>query len=53
VDIKAGFPPARRVGVMATPTFILFRKGQQLARIDGAPSKKMDLLRRVDQYLES
>jgi thioredoxin 2 len=51
VDIQAELPLAQRFGVMATPTFILFRKGQQIARIDGAPKEKIDLLRWVDQYL--
>jgi thioredoxin 2 len=53
VDIQAELPLAQRFGVMATPTFILFRKGEQLARIDGAPREKIDLLRWVDQYLTS
>ena len=51
VDIQAELPLAQRYSVMATPTFILFRKGQQLARIDGAPKEKLDLIRWVDQYL--
>lgn len=51
VDIQAEPRLAQRFGVMATPTFILFRKGQQLARIDGAPKEKLDLIRWVDQHL--
>ena len=51
VDIQAELPLAQRYGVMATPTFILFRKGQQIARIDGAPKEKLDLVRWVDQHL--
>lgn len=51
VDIQAELPLSQRFGVMATPTFILFRKGEQLARIDGAPREKIDLIRWVDQHL--
>jgi len=36
---------------MATPTFVLFRNGQQLARIDGAPKEKIDLVLWVEQFL--
>lgn len=51
VNIQSEFALAQRFEAMATPTFILFRKGQQLARIDGAPREKLDLVRWVDQHL--
>ncbi len=51
VNIETETPVARRFDVMATPTFILFRGGRQMARIDGAPQEKIDLVRWVDQHL--
>jgi thioredoxin 2 len=51
VHIETETPVARRFDVMATPTFILFRGGRQVARIDGAPQEKIDLVRWVDQHL--
>jgi thioredoxin-like negative regulator of GroEL len=51
VSIQNELDLARRFEAMATPTFILFRQGRQLARIDGAPKEKIDLVRWVDQYL--
>lgn len=49
VDAEAGL--ARQFMVKATPTFVLFRDGQQIARIDGAPKEKIDLIRWIDQFL--
>ncbi len=51
VNIENDLPLARRFQAMATPTFILFRNGRQLGRIDGAPREKIDLVRWVDQLL--
>jgi thioredoxin 2 len=51
VNIENELPLARRFEAMATPTFILFRQGRQLARIDGAPREKLDMVRWVDQFL--
>jgi thioredoxin 2 len=51
VNIQHDLPLAQRYDAMATPTFILFRKGQQLARIDGAPKEKIDLVLWVEQFL--
>jgi thioredoxin 2 len=39
---------ARRFAIRATPTFILFRGGTQIARMEGATREKIDLLRWVD-----
>jgi len=51
VNIQQELPLAQRFEAMATPTFILFRKGRQLARIDGAPQEKIDLVLWVEQFL--
>jgi len=51
VDVQREFPLAQRFEAMATPTFVLLRNGQQLARIDGAPREKIDLVRWVEQFL--
>jgi thioredoxin-like negative regulator of GroEL len=51
VNIQQDLPLAQRFEAMATPTFILFRKGRQLARIDGAPREKIDMVRWVEQFL--
>ncbi|NTW58669.1 MAG: thiol reductase thioredoxin [Nitrospirae bacterium] len=51
VNIQQELPLAQRFETMATPTFILFRNGRQLARIDGAPKEKIDMVRWVEQFL--
>ena len=51
VDVQHELSLAQRYQAMATPTFVLLRNGQQLARIDGAPREKIDLVRWVEQYL--
>lgn len=51
VDVDAEPALAQRFHVKATPTFIMYRNGQQLGRIDGAPKEKLDLVRWVDQFL--
>ncbi len=51
VDIDAEPVLGRRFMVKATPTFILFKNGTQLARMDGAPKEKLHLVEWVDQYL--
>lgn len=52
VDVDAEPSLAQRFHVKATPTFIMYRNGQQQARIDGAPKEKLDLVRWVDQFLD-
>ena len=51
VDVRSELSLAQRFQAMATPTFVLLRNGQQLARIDGAPREKIDLVRWVEQFL--
>ena len=52
VDVDAESEPARRYAVKATPTFILFRNGAQVARMDGAPREKLDLVQWLDQFVK-
>ncbi len=51
VDVDAEPVLAQRFHVKATPTIIMYRNGQQLGRIDGAPKEKLDLVRWVDEFL--
>jgi len=51
VDVQRELLLAQRFLAMATPTFVLLRNGRQLARIDGAPREKIDLVRWVEQFL--
>jgi thioredoxin 2 len=52
VDIDAEPVLARRFAVKATPTFIVFKNGTQVARMDGAPKEKLDLVQWLDQFLK-
>ena len=52
VDIDAEPALARRFTVRATPTFILFRNGVQVARMDGAPKEKIELVQWIDQLVK-
>ena len=49
VDVDADPALASRFTVKATPTFILYRNGRQLARMDGAPQQQSELERWIDQ----
>ncbi len=51
VDVDAEPALARRFQVHATPTFILFRNGAQLGRIDGAPKEKIELVQWLDRLI--
>ena len=51
VDVDAEPDLARRFATRATPTFILYRNGQQLARMDGAPKEKLELVQWLDRYM--
>lgn len=51
VDIDAEPALGRRFMIKATPTFILYRGGRQLARMDGAPREKLDLVQWIDRLL--
>ena len=52
VDIDAEPALARQYMVKATPTFILFKNGTQIARMDGAPKEKLHLVEWLDQYMK-
>ena len=52
VDIDAEPDLARRFSVKATPTFVLFKNGTQVARMDGAPKEKLDLVQWIDQFVK-
>jgi thioredoxin 2 len=43
IDVDADPAVARRFTVKATPTFILYHNGRQLARMDGAPAHDREL----------
>lgn len=49
VDVDAEPALSSRFTVKATPTFILYRNGRQLARMDGAPKEKIELMEWVDR----
>ena len=51
VDVDAEPSLARRFSVKATPTLVVFRNGTQLARMDGAPKEKIELVQWVEQVL--
>jgi thioredoxin 2 len=51
VDVDAEPALSRRFTVKATPTFILYRNGRQLARFDGAPVQNSELEYWIDRTL--
>jgi thioredoxin 2 len=51
VDVDAEPALASRFVVKATPTFILYRNGLQLARLEGAPAENSELERWVDRMI--
>jgi thioredoxin 2 len=53
VDIDAEPRLAHRFSVKATPTLVMYRNGQQIARMDGAPKEKLELVQWVDHLLSS
>jgi thioredoxin 2 len=52
VDVDAEPGLARRFMVKATPTFVVYKNGTQIARMDGAPKEKIELVQWVDQILK-
>jgi thioredoxin 2 len=52
VDVDAEPGLARRFMVKATPTLIVFKNGTQVARMDGAPKEKLDLVQWLDQIMK-
>lgn len=49
VDVDAEQPLARRFKIKATPTFILYVNGRQLARMDGSPQQQSELENWIDR----
>jgi thioredoxin 2 len=49
VDVDAERVLASRFMIKATPTFILYRNGAQIARLDGAPAENSELERWFDR----
>jgi thioredoxin 2 len=52
VDVDSEPVLARRFMIKATPTFILYRNGQQLARFDGAPVQNTELEYWIDRTIQ-
>ena len=52
VDVDAERGLAGRFAIRATPTFILYRNGRQLARFDGAPAQHSELENWIDRTLQ-
>ena len=52
VDVDAEPGLARRFMVKATPTFVVYKNGTQVARMDGAPKEKIELVQWIDQILK-
>lgn len=51
IDVDAEPALARRFQTRATPTFILFKNGVQLGRMDGAPKEKLELVQWIDRLM--
>jgi len=51
VDVDSEPVLARRFAIKATPTFILYRNGRQLARFDGAPARNSELEYWIDRTM--
>jgi thioredoxin 2 len=52
VDVDAEPALAQRFIVKATPTFLFYKNGRQLGRIDGAPKEKLELVQWVERLLK-
>lgn len=51
VDIDEQQDLARRFTIRATPTFVMYRNGRQIARLDGAPKEKIELVQWLDRMM--
>jgi thioredoxin 2 len=49
IDVDAEPSLGKRFMIKATPTFILYRNGQQVGRFDGAPTQSRDLEYWIDK----
>jgi thioredoxin 2 len=53
VDTEVDFTLAQRFKIKKTPTFIVYRSGAELIRVDGPPKDKSDLVKWVDNLINS
>jgi thioredoxin 2 len=51
VDVETDEYLAQRFTVTKTPTFIVYRNGVKIIRVDGAPKEKTDLVKWVDNLI--
>ena len=51
VDIEIDAYLAQRFAIVQTPTFIVYRNGVKIIRVDGAPKEKTDLVKWVDNLI--
>ncbi|MDH4164271.1 MAG: thioredoxin domain-containing protein [Nitrospirota bacterium] len=51
IDVDAEPELSRRFQTRATPTFIMFKNGGHLGRMDGAPKEKLEFLQWVDRFV--
>lgn len=51
IDVDAEPALASRFTIKATPTFILYRNGRQLGRLDGAPAQDIELEYWIDRTI--
>jgi thioredoxin-like negative regulator of GroEL len=49
VDVEPAL--AGRFTVRATPTFIFYRNGREIGRMDGAPKEKIEFVQWVDRMM--
>jgi thioredoxin 2 len=53
VDADADASLALSFSVRSTPTFLVFRNHSQIARLDGVPRDKIELLHWIEQHLST
>jgi thioredoxin-like negative regulator of GroEL len=53
VDTEVDESLARRFKIEKTPTFIVYRSGVELIRVDGPPKEKSDLVKWVDNLINA
>ena len=51
VDIESDMQLTERFKVKKTPTFIVYKNGAKVLRIDGAPKEKTDLVKWVENII--
>ncbi len=51
VDIESDIELASRFKIEKTPTFIVYKNGKEIIRVDGAPKDKTDLVKWVENLI--